>query len=138
MELCATGLCENGLRAEETRRVGSDFVSEEPQGLYCGSSGSIIELFSVLTDPTVDTVSENWLSAKSLEVAPLCARLSGCAGCKYFASTKVSGAFVTGSIFERLRNMDPKRLGSFSESGLTETGLDFIAVGEGGSVDHVL
>ena len=34
--------------------------------------------------------------------------------------------------------MDPKRLGSFSEMGVTDTGLDFSAVGEGGSVDHVL
>ena len=73
IEPCVTGLCENGLRAEETRCVGNDFVGEEPQGLYCGSSGSMIELFSVLMDPTVETVSENWLSPKSLEVAPLCA-----------------------------------------------------------------
>ena len=34
--------------------------------------------------------------------------------------------------------MAPKRPGPFSETGLTGIGLDLIAVGEGGSVDHVL
>lgn len=34
--------------------------------------------------------------------------------------------------------MAPKWPGSFSGIGLTDTGLDLIAVGDGGSVDHVL